>query len=151
MGVAADVVCLDAGVWIKAITSEELTEHAIRLVADSLSGGRLVAPAFCWAEVGSVLRKKVRLQQLTAEGASDAWADFQAMTVAFLDTAQIRTRAWELAARFEQSTLYDTAYLACVELAEGHSRTYWTADDGLLRALGRDRPSYVRHLRELAV
>ncbi|MDR0357998.1 MAG: type II toxin-antitoxin system VapC family toxin [bacterium] len=150
MVVAADIVCLDAGVWIKAITTEDLTEHAIRLVADSLNGGRLVAPAFCWAEVGSVLLKKVRLHWLTADQASDAWADFQAMTVAFLDTAQIRTRAWELAARFQQATLYDSAYLACVELAEGQSRTYWTADDNLLRALGRDRPSYVRHLRELA-
>ena len=150
MAVATDAVCLDAGVWIKAVTTEELSEEAIGLVAESLRASRLVAPAFCWAEVGSVLRKKVRLHWLTPDEAEEAWADFQAMTVAFLDTAEIRRRAWELATQFRQSTLYDVAYMACTELAEGGSRTFWTANDELIRALDIDRPSYVRHLRERA-
>jgi predicted nucleic acid-binding protein len=149
LAVGTDVVCLDAGVWIKAVTSEELTDQAITLVAESVSQCQLVAPAFCWAEVGSALRKKVRLRWLTADQAEDAWSDFQAMTVAFLDSAAIRARAWELAAHFGQSTLYDAAYMACTELAHGGSRTFWTADDELLRGLGNGRPTYVRHLREL--
>lgn len=143
-----DVVCLDAGVWIKALVAEDLGDEAGKLLADVIVQSRLVAPAFCWAEVGSVLRKKVRAQQITSKEATDAWTDFEAMTLTFLDTPAIRSRAWQLAESFGQSTLYDAAYLACTELANGESRAFWTADDALLGALGDHRPPYVRHLRE---
>jgi len=143
-----DVVCLDAGVWVKALAAEELSEEAALVVADSISNGRLVAPAFCWAEVGSVLRKKVRAQNLSVEEAASAWADFQAMPITFIDTARLRSRAWDMAERYRQPTLYDSAYLACTEVVEGSSRTFWTADEALLAALGPRRPAYVRHLRE---
>src|SRR5215472_7301393 len=145
-----DVVCLDAGVWIKALAAEELSSRAADVLADSIGHGTLVAPAFCWAEVGSVLRKKVRGRDLTAREAADAWADFQAMPIAFIDTPQLRSRAWDLAERYGQPTLYDAAYLACTEVAEGSSRTFWTADDALLAALGSARPGYVRHLKEVS-
>lgn len=143
-----DVVCLDAGVWVKALAAEELSAEAAHVLADSIGNGRLVAPAFCWAEVGSVLRKKVRAGELSAQEAASAWTDFQAMPVAFIDTPQLRSRAWDLAERYGQPTLYDAAYLACTELVEGSSRTFWTADDVLLAALKSGRPAYVRHLRE---
>jgi predicted nucleic acid-binding protein len=143
-----DVVCLDAGVWVKALAAEELSAEAAHVVAESIGNGSLVAPAFCWAEVGSVLRKKVRARDLTAEEAVDAWTDFRAMPVTFIDTVQLRSRAWDLAQRYGQPTLYDAAYLACTEVVEGSSRTFWTADDALLAALGSDRPAYVRHLSE---
>jgi predicted nucleic acid-binding protein len=144
-----EVVCLDAGVWVKALAAEELSEEAGRLLARSIGHSQLVAPAFCWAEVGSVLRKKVRARQLTAEEAAEAWADFEAMAVVFLDTPDIHSRAWQLAEQYGQPTLYDAAYLACTELADGSSRTFWTADDALISALGSRRPRYVRHLREV--
>jgi len=145
-----DVVCLDAGVWVKALATEELSVEAAYVLADSIGNGSLVAPAFCWAEVGSVLRKKVRAQDLSAGEAADAWADFQAMPITFLDTPWLRNRAWDLAERYGQPTLYDTAYLACTEMAGGMSRTFWTADDRLLAALGNGRPAYVRNLREVS-
>ena len=109
---------------------------------------RLAAPAFCRAEIGSVLRKKVRAQQITSKEATDAWTDFEAMTLTLLDTPAIRSRAWQLAESFGQSTLCDAAYLACTELANGESRAFWTADDALLGALGNQRPPYVRQVRE---
>jgi predicted nucleic acid-binding protein len=143
-----DVVCLDAGVWVKALAAEELSAEAAQLVADAIGNGSVVAPAFCWAEVGSVLRKKVRTRDLTAEEAAGAWTDFRAMPVTFIDTVQMRSRAWDLAERHGQPTLYDAAYLACTEVVEGSSRTFWTADDALLAALGSGRPAYVRHLRD---
>ena len=143
-----DVVCLDAGVWIKALASEELSAEAAHVVADAVGNGGLVAPAFCWAEVGSVLRKKVRKRDLSATDAAEAWADFQVMPITFVDMAQLRSLAWDVAERYGQPTLYDAAYLACTEVAEGVSRTFWTADDALLAALGGKRPAYVRHLRE---
>lgn len=143
-----EVICLDAGVWVKALAAEELSARAAQVLADSIGSGILVAPAFCWAEVGSVLRKKVRAQDLSAEEAAEAWTDFQAMPVTFVDTPQLRRRAWELAERYGQPTLCDAAYLACTEVAEGSSRTFWTADDALLAVLESERPAYVRHLSE---
>jgi predicted nucleic acid-binding protein len=145
-----DVVCLDAGVWIKALAAEELSAEAAHVLADSIVNGSLVAPAFCWAEVGSVLRKKVRARDLSAEEAAEAWRDFRAMPVTFIDTVQLRSRAWDLAERYGQPTLYDAAYLACTEAVAGSSRTFWTADDALLATLGGERPAYVRHLREVS-
>ncbi len=143
-----DVVCLDAGVWVKALAAEELSAEAAHVLADSIENGGLVAPAFCWAEVGSVLRKKVRNRDLSAMEAAEAWTDFRAMPIIFVDTPELRSRAWELAERYAQATLYDAAYLACIELVEGSSRTFWTADDALLTNLGSRCPRYVRHLRE---
>ncbi len=143
-----DVVCLDAGVWVKALAAEDLSTEAAHVLADSIGNGSLVAPAFCWAEVGSVLRKKVRAGDLSPEEATGAWSDFQAMPITFIDTPQLRSRAWDLAERYGQPTLYDSAYLACTEVAGGSSRTFWTADDALLAALEGGRPAYVRHLRE---
>ncbi len=143
-----DVVCLGAGVWIKALAAEELSAEAAHVLADSIGNGSLVAPAFCWAEVGSVLRKKVRARDLSAAEAADAWTDFQAMPITFIDIPELRSRAWDLAEQYGQPTLYDAAYLACTEVVEGSSRTFWTADDALLVALGSARPAYVRHLRD---
>jgi predicted nucleic acid-binding protein len=145
-----DVVCLDAGVWVKTLVDEELSEQAANLLAVAIANSRIVAPAFCWAEVGSVLRKKVRAEQITSEEAIAAWDDFHGVDVMFLDTPAIRSRAWELAESLAQHTLYDLAYLACTELALGTSRSFWTADDELLRALGDQRPEYVHHLRDAA-
>jgi predicted nucleic acid-binding protein len=108
-----------------------------------------VAPSLCWAEVGSVLRKKVRNGSLSPVEAADAWADFRTMPITFIDTAQMRSRAWELADRFGQPTLYDTAYLTCTEVPAGRSRTFWTADAALLSSLGEGRPAYVRDLRQV--
>lgn len=146
----ADVVCLDAGVWIKALVAEEGSDRAARLVAEVTVVGRVVAPAFCWAEVGSVLRKKVRTREITVEESVEAWSDFQAMPIDFLDESAVRHRAWSLAERFAQPTLYDAAYLAVSELPKGATREFWTADQDLFDALGTDRPSYVHHLSELS-
>ncbi len=143
-----DVVCLDAGVWVKALVAEELSAEAAHVLADSIGNGSLVAPAFCWAEVGSVLRKKLRARDLSAAEAADAWTDLQAMPITFIDKPELRSRAWDLAERYGQPTLYDAAYLACTEVVEGSSRAFWTADEALLAALGSARPAYVHHLRE---
>lgn len=69
--------------------------------------------------------------------------------ITFMDTGPVQDRARQLADSLDQPTLYDTAYLACAELAEGSSRSFWTADSALLLALGNGRPHYVHELTEL--
>ncbi|XWK89159.1 MAG: type II toxin-antitoxin system VapC family toxin [Phormidium sp.] len=50
--------CIDTSVWIPYLLPETLQPQARNLIAPLLtSNERLVAPAFAWTEVGSVLRK----------------------------------------------------------------------------------------------
>lgn len=145
----AEVLCLDAGVWIKALVAEEGSDQATRLVLEATTAARLVAPAFCWAEVGSVLRKKVRAGEITVEESIDAWADFQEMPIDYMDQRAVRDRTWLLAEQFGQPTLYDAEYLAVTEQANAAGRQFWTADQALFDTLGRNRPEYVHHLSEV--
>lgn len=60
-------LCLDTSILIKYLTPDEQEEAATTLVLGALQdGSRLVAPAWAWAEVGSVLRTAdaVLLRQL---------------------------------------------------------------------------------------
>jgi predicted nucleic acid-binding protein len=145
--VTEPTVCLDTSVWIKALTGEEpeaLSAAAAALLASAFPDRLVVAPAFLWTEVGSVLRRKLRLGLLTVEEATAAWDAFQALPVAYRDGPAVRARAWELAAEYGLPTLYDAAFLACAE-AEGPV-DFWTADERLVAQLGDRRPAYVRVL-----
>lgn len=54
--------CIDTSVWIPYLVPETLQPQARNLIVPLLtSNERLVASAFAWAEVGSVLLSKVRL------------------------------------------------------------------------------------------
>jgi predicted nucleic acid-binding protein len=143
------ILCLDTSVWIAYLTPDEQQDGATALVVDALlEDAILIAPAFGWAEVGSVLLKKVRAGLLDHRQAGSLWGSFLDLPVQTVDTADVRTRAWELAIRFSLPTLYDAAFLACTELG-GHiesARAFWTADRALIRMLGKERPSYVRLL-----
>ncbi|MGH2351569.1 MAG: type II toxin-antitoxin system VapC family toxin [Chloroflexota bacterium] len=152
MALTAVVFCLDTSVLIMFLTAEEpkaLSEAAARLVLRGLRGARLVAPAWVWAEVGSVLRKKVRQGLLGQSQAAELWDRFGQLPIEFLDSPALRTRAWEIAEQYGLSTLYDAAFLACTEVAAAPGiaeRGFWTADANLLRQLGEGRPPYVCEL-----
>jgi predicted nucleic acid-binding protein len=139
-------------VWIKFLTLEEPRElgvAATRLVLQGLSGDRLIAPAFAWAEIGSVLRKKLRQGVLQAEQAEALWTQLGELPIEFVDVPILRRRAWELAKEYGLPTLYDAAFLACTEVVEatpGSRREFWTADRELIRALGTQCPPYLRQL-----
>jgi predicted nucleic acid-binding protein len=154
--VSEAIICLDTGVWIKFLVAEEplaLSDAANQIVLRSLANDRLVAPNFAWAEVGSVLRKKVRQRLLTPQQASDLWMTFGRLPIEYVDTAEGRRRAWELAERYELPTLYDAAFLVCPETVPAQSvrsREFWTADQALIRALEKEPLSHVHWLGELA-
>jgi len=144
----ARLVCLDASVVVKYLVPEEQSDAAIVIVRDALAAGDvLVAPAWSWAEVGSALRAKVRRSLLTLAEAGRAWKLYESLPIAFFDSGELRARAWDIAATLELATLYDAAYLACIETAPGFTdREFWTADREFLVALGNRRPPYVREL-----
>lgn len=149
---AEDIFCLDTSVYVKLLTEEgpaPLAEAAERLIRRALGHGRIVAPAFAWAELGSVLRKKTRQQLLRAERAEAAWSQFRRLPVEYVEVPALKSLAWDIARRYSLPTLYDAAFLACTELvpaAEDALREFWTADEELLRSLAADRPPYVHQL-----
>jgi predicted nucleic acid-binding protein len=144
------LVCLDTSVWMKYLAPDELDAAATRLIDGAIrEEAHLVAPAFAWAEIGSVLRKKVRASLITADEASALWSAFLKLPLEYVDEPNLRARAWELAAAFALPTLYDAAFLACTEVVPAPGATdreFWTADRELLRQLGASRPAYVREL-----
>ena len=138
-------LCLDTSVLIPYLVPEQLQIEAEALVLEAVEMQvRIVAPAFAWAEIGSVLRKKLRTGLLTAEEAKGCFDDFCQLPIEYLDTLEIRARAWEIAQEYQLPTLYDASFLACAE-SVGANCQFWTADKTLLNQL-RQRLSYVREL-----
>lgn len=134
--------CIDTSVWIPYLIPETLQPQARNLIIPLLTSNvRLVAPAFAWAEVGSVLRKKVRLGAITVAQATGFFDDFCQMPVDYLDSDDIRAKTWAIAEQF-LATLYDAAFLAVAEL---ESAQFWTADQSLLNTL-TPCPAYVKKL-----
>ena len=144
------LLCLDTSVMIKHLAPDEWVEAASRLVQTAQQPEvRLVAPAWAWAEVGTVLRKKLRTGLLQPPEAEALWYEFLDLPIDYVDTAPVRARTWDLAGRFQFLTLYDAAFLACTELAPAEPdaiREFWTADEAFLRSLGLPWPPYVRQL-----
>ncbi|MEI2580654.1 type II toxin-antitoxin system VapC family toxin [Scytonema sp. PRP1] len=139
-------LCLDTSVWIPYLVPEAYQLQARTLVTDALSLNlRLVAPAFAWAEVGSVLRKKTRMGVITTEEAQGFFQDFCELPIDYIEEEVIRMTTWEIAEQYRLSTLYDAAFLACTQSA---SAEFWTADATLVRQL-LPRPAYLRQLGEI--
>jgi len=134
--------CLDSSVLVKLLVLESGSEAAAALVTPDVD---LVAPAFAWAEVGSVLRKKVRTGDLSRQHADRAWQDFLSLDLRFLQRPALMQRAWELAEALGLPTVYDAAFLAAAEQAPGGPCPFWTADETLLRVL-RDRHPLIHGL-----
>lgn len=138
-------LCLDTSVLIQYLVPEQLQIEAEALVLEAVGNSvKIVAPAFAWAEIGSVLRKKIRTGLLTVEEAQGCFDDFCQLPIEYLDTAEIRARAWEIAEQYQLPTLYDASFLACAE-SVGANCQFWTADKTLLNQLGQ-RLAYVREL-----
>lgn len=137
------VLCLDTSVIIPYLVPDEYEPLADSLVLEAVVGNvSLVAPAFAWAEVGSVLRKKVRLNLLTIEEAEGCYQDFCNLPIDYLNQESLRAKAWEIAQQYQLPTLYDAAFLAC---AESQQAQFWTSDKVLLNKL-LPLPAYVNQL-----
>ncbi|MBD2230443.1 type II toxin-antitoxin system VapC family toxin [Phormidium tenue] len=135
--------CIDTSLWIPYLVPEPLQSEARSLITPLLlSGEYLVAPGFAWAEVGSVLRKKVRLGLITAAQAAGFYDDFCQMPINYLDSDRLHTKTWQLAETFDLATLYDAAFLAVADL---ESAEFWTADQALVNTLN-PCPTYVHLL-----
>lgn len=138
-----EALCIDTSVIMKYLCPDEQTPEAIALITNALTQQtRLVAPCFAWAEVGSVLRKKQRLNLLTTAEADQLYTAYISLPINYIDTESLRLEAWQLAEQYGIPTLYDAVFLAC---AKTESANFWTADDAMLN-LFSPRPTYVYRL-----
>jgi len=98
--------CIDTSVFIKYLCPDEQEGAATELVGWALSG-RIVIPCFAWAEIASVLRKKIRSGLLTEGEAGQLYSAFGELPIDYVDGEDIRERAWEMARMYGLLTLYD--------------------------------------------
>lgn len=145
-------ICLDTSVLVKVLVEEEDSEKATALMQKAIQKGQLIVlPPFAWAEVGSVLRKKHRRNELAVQEADDLWLEFRRFPgIEYLSDDAVMDRAWKIGRYFDLPTLYDAAFLAVAEVVEertGEICEFWTADERLVHALG-GKKKYVRLLSQ---
>lgn len=144
-------ICLDSSVLIKLLVFEEGSEAAENLLEAAIDSNlNVILPAFAWVEVGSVLRQKVKKEEISIEEAEEAWQIFQNLKlITYLESDEVRQLAWKIAIEYDLPTLYDAAYLAVAEIVSKNSKTgqceFWTADKKLFNTV-KGSKNYVRLL-----
>lgn len=121
-------IVIDASVAIKWFIPEIHSIAAARLLNMNL---KLLAPDLIFAEVGNILWKKWRSQELPMETANAILQDFKKLPFEIYDGETLLDITWEIATTY-QRTFYDSLYLA---LAQTEGCLLATADQALCNAL----------------
>lgn len=119
---------LDASVMMKWFVPEAHSESALRLKEMDV---RLHAPAFLALEVGNVLAKKRRRDELSQAEAEDIWRAFRQAPIHRHADDPLVLAAFDLAYQ-TRTSLYDNLYLA---LGAKLGIPFLTADRTFYRAL----------------
>ncbi|NPV52658.1 MAG: type II toxin-antitoxin system VapC family toxin [Firmicutes bacterium] len=123
-------ICVDASLVLKWLTYEPGSDEAL-VWLNMHASDEIIAPSFLSLEVASVLRQKTRRAEMTSEESLEALHLLDKLKIRFMWDWTLLERALELAIELDQSTAYDTAYLA---LAEREECELWTADACFARA-----------------
>lgn len=103
----------------------------------------LLAPDLLWAEVGNILWKYVRRDELVAHDAEAILGEMPQMPIAVTSSADLLSQAIEIATTHDR-TVYDSLYLA---LAVQKNAMMLTADKRLANALkGQPLSKFVKAL-----
>lgn len=121
------LVVVDASTVVAALVD---TGPDGRWAEHVLLAGDLAAPQLMPAEVGNVLRRAALAGQISADAATLAYADLQALRIDLFPYEPFAERIWELRANV---TTYDAWYVA---LAEYLDCPLATLDQRLARAPG---------------
>ena len=119
---------VDASVAIKWFLPEIHSDGA-RLILESKWD--LWAPEYIWAEFGSALRKKIRLEEISIEEADGILKDFMRFPIQTHGSKLLLNSAWGLA-KISGATIYDSLYLA---LAKVRECSLVTADNKFYQAI----------------
>lgn len=136
-------ICVDASFALKLVLDEPGSEQVAALWAAWMAeGATIIAPCHLAFEVTSVIRNHVYRREISAAVGQQVFEAFLAQEIELHHPGDLEVRAWELAARFNRPTAYDTCYLA---LAESAGCELWTADGRLIKAVAGALP-WVRTL-----
>ena len=134
---------IDASVLIKLFFSEQGSREAAAAV---MKADELLAPDLLLAEVGNILWKYVRREELAAAAANQILADMMQMPIQFAKSLDLIEPALKIAMETDR-TVYDCLYLA---LAVQAKVKLLTADERLVNALAATPLApYVSHLTKL--
>jgi predicted nucleic acid-binding protein len=120
---------VDASVAVKWFLPEEHSDAADRLLN---SGLELLSPDLIWAEIGNVLWKRWRRDEISAVAVKSIFQDLRRLPVHLHSSTELADVAWEIAQTWERS-FYDSLYLA---LSAALDCPLVTADLRLCNALG---------------
>ncbi len=119
---------VDASVAIKWFLPEIHSDEA-RLILESK--WEIWAPDYIWAEFGSALRKKIRLEEVTVEEAEGILKDFMRFPIQTHGSKLLLNSAWGLT-KISGATIYDSLYLA---LANSRECSLVTADNKFYQSI----------------
>lgn len=108
-----------------------------------------MAPAFAWAELGTILRRKVKAGLLSESEAGTIWGRFLSLPIHYLGDQSLMQTSREIAIRFNLPALYNAAFLAAAEATmrcSGGPVEFWIADRELAKLLEPRVPEYVHVL-----
>jgi predicted nucleic acid-binding protein len=135
---------IDASVAVKWFFPEEHSEECRKLLS---TANELLVPDHLWSEVGNVIWKRFRRDEISAEEALETVTDILQMPVVEISSHGLLTLAVEIAVAVG-ITVYDALYLA-LALSRGCLLT--TADQKLINQLAETsfEPT-IRHVSKLA-
>ena len=120
---------VDASVALKWVLPEDHSESAARLLDE---GRELWAPDLVWSELGNILWKKWRRDEIPEERVPAFLQVLQSFPLQIHPSEELIDAAWEIARDFRRS-FYDSLYLA---LAVSRGCPLVTADRRLYNAVG---------------
>jgi predicted nucleic acid-binding protein len=133
-------VVLDASVaakWYLPIEGEPYVDHAFRLFDTNLTRDiKIEVPDLFWAEMGNILWKATRANQLTRDEAREALDKLIDCNFPTTRSSILLEIAFGIATSFGRS-IYDCFYIA---LAESSGAEFVTADEKLVNSLAARCP-----------
>jgi predicted nucleic acid-binding protein len=122
---------IDASVAVKWLVPEELQEEALSLVNDE---DQLIVPEFLFAEVGNILWKKVRREEMEMSDARDILLGLRDFDLEIHPLGNLVEAALEIG-NTHDTTVYDGIYLA---LAIQEKAILVTADRKFFRKIDNE-------------
>jgi predicted nucleic acid-binding protein len=136
--------CIDASVAVKWVLIDEMwRKKARRLLFDSIKSDiLLIAPPLFEYETESVLQERLYFGKLTVTEANTAIEKLNSIGVQIVNEINMIKCARDIARRFNQTKIYDSAYAA---LAQIRGCEFWTADKAFYDVV-KSTLSFVRYL-----
>lgn len=119
-------VVVDAALVVKWLLPEAQSSTAVELLKALVDRNlQLAAPLVIEAEVANILNRQSYIRNLLPEEVEQAWNAFVGLEIDVQQPPQLHHLAFDIAARMNRSSIYDSYYVALSELLRCE---YWTGN-----------------------